>query len=80
MALSHRFATIFLVAAPTAAGAQANQQPSSHVEAGQPAKPHADEPKQKHLLGDWNKALSDKGIDLSLGYEGDLGVAISVIF
>jgi len=56
---------------------QSQQNPSSHVAAGKPAKPAADEPKEQHLLGDWNKTLSDKGLDLTVKYEGDVGAAVS---
>lgn len=53
------------------------QAPSSHVQAGMPAKPKADAPKPKHLLGDWNKKLSDKGLELTLTYEGDVAAVVS---
>lgn len=54
-----------------------SQAPSSHVEAGKPAKPKADAPKPKHLLGDWNKTLSDEGLELTLKYEGDVADVVS---
>lgn len=53
------------------------QPPSSHVEAGKPAKPKADAPKPKHLFGDWNKKLSDMGLKLTFKYEGDLADVVS---
>lgn len=56
---------------------QATQPSSSHVTANKPAKPKADAPQPKHLLGNWNKSLSDKGVDLSVRYEGDLAAVVS---
>lgn len=50
---------------------------SSHVAAGKPAKPKADAPKPKHLLGDWNSKLGDKGLDVTVKYEGDLADVVS---
>ena len=50
---------------------------SSHVAANKPAKPKADAPKPKHLLGDWNKKLSDEGVDLTFKYEGDAAAVVS---
>lgn len=56
---------------------KSTQPPSSHVQAGKPAKPKADAPKPEHLLGDWSKGLADKGIDLTLKYEGDVADVVS---
>jgi len=56
---------------------RSQQNPSSHAEAGEPAKPKAEAPREKHLLGDWNEKLDDEGIDLTLAYEGDVAAAVS---
>lgn len=57
--------------------ANATETASSHVAADKPAKPKADAPKPKHLLGDWSKSLAANGIDVSLKYEGDLAAAVA---
>ncbi|HEV2594745.1 MAG TPA: carbohydrate porin [Sphingomicrobium sp.] len=57
--------------------AQLKQPPSSHVAAGKPAKPKADAPEPKYLLRGWNKGLAQKGVALTLKYEGDLAAAVS---
>lgn len=65
---------------PASAHAQSNgqdQQSSSHADQGKPAKPKADAPKPSHLLGNWAKPLSDKGVDITLKYEGDLAASLS---
>ena len=72
--------SLVLSAAPSAGWAssdQSGQKPSSHEAAGKPAKPKADPPTSKHLLGDWNTKLSEQGIDLSFKYQGDVGAAVS---
>jgi len=69
--------TLLAISGIARAQPRQQQQLSSHVEQGAPAKPKADAPKPKHLLGDWSKSLSDNGIDLSVKYEGDVGVVIS---
>lgn len=73
-------AAVAVLAFPAAAAAQSSPSgpaPSSHAAARRPAKPKADAPKPKHLLGDWNKKLSDEGVDLTLKYEGDVAAVVS---
>jgi len=64
---------------PSGEGQQSaqNPPPDSHAAQDKPAKPKADAPKPKHLLGDWNKTLSDKGVDLTFKYEGDVADVVS---
>lgn len=62
---------------PSAATQKSAAPVSSHVEAGKKAKPKADAPKPEHLFGNWNKGLSDKGVDLTVKYEGDLVDVVS---
>ena len=67
---------------PSGGTQQSNQsakqgQASGHQQVSKPAKPKADATTPKHLLGDWNSGLRDRGVDLTLKYEGDVGASVA---
>jgi porin len=70
-------AALSLALASTANAQSGAGQPENHADQRKPAKPKAEAPKPSHLFGDWAKPLSDKGVDLTVSYEGDVGAAIS---